>query len=70
LYIYLTELNFRNKEESNQVQVDSFLRLSPSKRFEAFLHLCQNMAELYGPPLQEDKGNFILTSKNHKHEMG
>ncbi len=38
------EINYRNKEESNRLQEEAFLKLSPIERFYAFLQLSERMA--------------------------
>jgi len=39
------EINYRNKDESNRLQKEAFLRLSPAERFYAFLALSERMSQ-------------------------
>lgn len=58
------EMNFRTKEESNRIQREEFLKLTPEERFYAFLDL---MDSLRGFPSSNKKNisdNFVVEIKD------
>jgi hypothetical protein len=46
------EVNFRTKEESNKIQQEEFLKLSPVERYYAFLDLMWSLRHL---PIKDKK---------------
>ncbi len=53
------EINFQSKEESNKMQREEFLKLSPSQRVSAFIKLMYKMRK-YPVPHKKDKTNNFL----------
>ncbi len=56
------EINYRNKDESNRLQEEAFLQLSPAERFYAFLELSERMSRF---PVREghkrpNNKNFLI----------
>jgi len=60
------EILFRTKAESNQQQRETFLKLSPAKRFEKFLEMMEAF-ELF--PVK-NRGKNIEDRKENKGESG
>jgi hypothetical protein len=62
----MMEIKFQTKEESNQDQRETFLRLPPKDRFYAFLDLCENLKKF--PVKSTNKSpsdSFIIEIKTH-----
>ncbi len=59
------EIHFRGKEESNKLQQEAFLRLSPAERFYAFLDLSERISKFpqQRPDPDRWKGNFVIEIK-------
>lgn len=54
------KVNFRTKEESNKIQQEEFLKLSPVERYYAFLDLMWSLRKL---PIKNENvksGNFQI----------
>ena len=58
------EVHFRSKEESNKIQQEEFLKLSPAERIYAFLDLMYKMRKY--PTLSKAKknDNFLIVIKD------
>ena len=58
------EVHFRSKEESNKIQQEEFLKLSPAARIYAFLDLMYKMRKY--PTLSKTKknDNFLIVIKD------
>jgi hypothetical protein len=55
------EINFRSKEESNQIQRDRFLELSPANRIYSFIELTYIFNSFPSHSKKNKKGNnFII----------
>ncbi|MDI6046207.1 hypothetical protein [Flavobacterium yafengii] len=63
------EINFRTKEESNRIQEENFLKLSPVERIYSFLQLIYFFKDFPSQTEDENK-NFIIVIKDAKHTMG
>ena len=63
------EINFRTKEESNKIQQEEFLKLSPAERIYAFFDLMFIM-EKYPTTYKEDKSNNFLIVIEDEPTMG
>lgn len=58
------EIRFQTKEESNEIQRDSFLKLSKIERIYSFLNLMHKVNQ-YPTKVREDKSaNFLLVLKS------
>jgi hypothetical protein len=63
------EISFQTKEESNRMQEEEFLKLSPAERFYAFLRLSERMKDFPNKtPIERSKDNFqiIIHSKRDR----
>lgn len=56
------QINYRSKAESNRLQQEEFLKLSPAERFYAFLALSERISKfpLQRPDMHRWKGNFVI----------
>ena len=58
------EIRFQTKEESNEIQRDSFFKLSKIERIYSFLNLMHKVNQ-YPTKVKEDKSaNFLLVLKS------
>lgn len=58
------KITFQTKEESNQKQIDDFLKLSKTERFYKFLQLSESMARFpVKNKVDKNKNNFIIHIK-------
>jgi len=53
-------ISFRTKEESNQIQKESFLRLSKEERIYHFLRLMEQVSMFPTNTRKEKKHHFII----------
>jgi len=53
------EINFRTKEESNRIQREEFLKLSPAERIYSYFDLMYKMKR-FPVRIKEDKSNNFL----------
>jgi hypothetical protein len=59
------EIHFQTKEESNQKQLEDFLKLSKADRFYSFLRLMYMMKKFpTKKKLEQKKGNFVIVIKS------
>ncbi len=54
------QIHFRTKEESNRIQQEEFLKLTPVDRFYAFLDLMYAMKDFPSREKDMNKGNFVI----------
>lgn len=54
------EVNFRTKEESNKIQKEEFLKLSPVERYYAFLDLMWSLRHLTIKDKKDKSDNFQI----------
>ena len=55
----MVEIRFDSKENLRLEREQAFLALSPSKRFQLFLQMCDEFSK-FSRPSQKNKGNFIV----------
>ncbi len=60
------EINYRTKEESNRIQKQEFLALTPHERIMHFLKISEQVSQFKTKTdrAQPEKNNFILEMKN------
>jgi len=58
------EINFRSKEESNKIQRDEFLKLTPSQRVSAFFDLMYKLRKYPMHLKLEKSNNFLIIIKD------
>ena len=59
------KIEFQTKEESNKIQLESFLKLSKIERIYSFLNLMHKVNQ-YPSKIKEDKSANFLTTIKHK----
>jgi len=60
-------VNFRNKEQSNQVQEKEFLNLSPIERIYSYLNIMVRLKDFPTKNAPESKDNFVIEIKTSYH---
>ncbi len=58
------EINFQSKEESNKMQREEFLKLTPSQRVSAFFDLLYKLRKYPTHPKLEKNNNFLIVIKD------
>ena len=58
------EINFRSKEESNEIQQAEFLKLTPVERFYAFMDLMWTLRKSPQKNKKVKKDNFLIVIKS------
>jgi len=58
------EINFRSKEESNKMQREEFLKLTPSQRVSAFFDLMYKMRKYPRYHMLDKSNNFLILIKD------
>lgn len=59
-------INFRTKKESNRLQQEEFLNLSPAERFYAFLALSERLKDFPTNAPEEKSDNFTIVIEDGK----
>jgi hypothetical protein len=60
---------FRTKEESNKIQEEDFLKLTPVERVMSFFKLIYFFKDFPSTKIEQNN-NFIIIAKNDKHKLG
>jgi len=60
---------FRTKEESNKIQEENFLKLTPVERVMVFFELIYFFKDFPTNKIEQNN-NFILSAKNDKQKLG
>jgi hypothetical protein len=63
------EIIFRTKEESNRIQNESFLKLTPVERVLAFFQM-QVFFKTFPTTTKKENSNFIIFIENDKPRLG
>lgn len=59
------EINYRTKEESNKIQQEEFLKLTPSQRVSAFFDLMYKMRKYPVPHKKDKTNNFLIVIEDN-----
>lgn len=54
------EIKFQTKEESNKLQREAFLKLSPAERFMHFKRLSRRILQFPTKAIEKENNNFII----------